>query len=430
MIKLEFFALYDDVQEYISNHYASLLDDDGDRQQLRIYIKQYLIEYKKTISGFSISELVDMLYQEMVDFSILTPYLKRDDVEEINVNSWRDVCIHYSDGSRRKLDKHFRNAEHCINIFRRLLRASGMIIDASKPIVKGHLSQRIRITAIGEGVIDSGKGISASIRIVNPLKLAKTDFLRLGTASKDMLSFISNVYRYGVSACITGKPGSGKTTLMSWILSQIPNEKRIYTVEETAREFDLEKVDENGKVINNVVHTVTRYSEDLNRVVSMDDLLDTGLTMHPDYIAMAEMVSEEAWSAQEAARTGMPVLTTAHANSCEATYRRLSTLGARKYGMNFLDVQPLMIEAFPIVVYMKDCDDGVRRIMGITECELLPDASYKLRHLWRYTTYLGKGNFERCETISDGLAMLLIENGMPLDLLSQLTGKEVSCAAS
>ena len=51
---------------------------------------------------------------------------------------------------------------------------------------------------------------------------------------------------------MTGSTGSGKTTLMSWILSTIPNEKRIFTIENGCREFDLVKEDAEGNVINNV----------------------------------------------------------------------------------------------------------------------------------------------------------------------------------
>ena len=49
-----------------------------------------------------------------------------------------------------------------------------------------------------------------------------------------MLDFLAAVLRFGLSICVTGSTGSGKTTLMSWILSTIPNEKRIFTIENGA----------------------------------------------------------------------------------------------------------------------------------------------------------------------------------------------------
>ena len=73
---------------------------------------------------------------------------------------------------------------------------------------------------------------------------------------------ISLEIRRGEILSLLGENGSGKTTLMSWILSTIPNEKRIFTIENGCREFDLVKEDAEGNVLNNVVHTVTRFSDD------------------------------------------------------------------------------------------------------------------------------------------------------------------------
>ena len=55
------------------------------------------------------------------------------------------------------------------------------------------------------------------------------------------------------------------------------------------------------------------------------------LRFNPEIICVGEMRSYEAYTAQEAARTGHTVLTTIHSNSCEATYRRMCTLCKRKY---------------------------------------------------------------------------------------------------
>jgi len=74
-----------------------------------------------------------------------------------------------------------------------------MILDSSQPIIVGHLSEKIRITALGQGVIDNRIGIAVSIRIVNPKKLVKEDFIRQNTASEEMLDFLSLAHRYGES---------------------------------------------------------------------------------------------------------------------------------------------------------------------------------------------------------------------------------------
>ena len=172
--------------------------------------------------------------------------------------------------------------------------------------------------------------MAASIRIVNPKKLSRDDFISYGTATAEMLDFLTEVLRFGLSICVTGSTGSGKTTLMSWILSTIPNEKRIFTIENGCREFDLVKEDAEGNVINNVVHTVTRFSDDPKQNYDQERLLEFALTCNPDIVCVGEMKSAEAFAAQEAARTGHAVITTTHANSCKATYYRMVTLCTQK----------------------------------------------------------------------------------------------------
>lgn len=432
----EFPDILQDVQEHISNKYSNLISDNPNEQkeQIKSYISKYIMDYSLGVEGLSFDELVEKLYSEMAEFSFLTRYLFRKDVEEININQWRDIKITYTNGEILPTKEKFNSPEHAIDVIRRLLHKSGMILDNSQPIVRGHLSNKIRITVFGTGVIDDDKGISASIRIVNPQKLAKENFIKNGTATEEMLDFLSICLRYGISMCVTGATSSGKTTLMSWLLSTIPDDKRIFTIENGTREFDLVKTDEEGKVINNIVHTVTRYSEDKKQNIDQEKLLESALTFNPDYICVAEMKGEESFAAQEAARTGHAVITTTHANSCEATYFRMMTLCKMKYDINDDTLYSLVTEAFPIVLFTKKLEDNSRKVMEITECEILPNGKRQIHTLFRYhikenTVRDGKvkiiGNYEKVKDISKSIQKRLLENGMPLSVLESLLSKNV-----
>jgi pilus assembly protein CpaF len=310
-----------------------------------------------------------------------------------------------------------------------------MILDHSQPVVRGHLSNKIRITVLGNPVTDEEKGVSASIRIVNPQKLGKEDFINNGTATAEMLDFLSMCLRYGLSMCVTGATGSGKTTIMSWLLSTIPDHMRVFTIENGCREFDLVKEDEHGNVTNNVVHTVTRYSEDPKQNIDQEKLLEYALTSNPDIVCVGEMKSAEAFAAQEAARTGHGVITTTHANSCETTYNRMVTLCKTKYDINDKTLYNLVTEAFPIVMFAKKLEDSSRKIMEITECEIMPDGERIIRTLFRFnitenSVSKGKpvirGDFERVNSISESLQKRLRENGIPIDVLNKLVGGEAA----
>jgi pilus assembly protein CpaF len=437
----DFSDVLNEVQSYISSKYSALVIDginnvnsgnDEVKQQVKRYIGKYLLDYKISVEGLTQNELINKLYTEMAEFSFLTKYIFGTGIEEVNVNSWDDIEIQYCDGTNVKLEEKFESPDHAINVVRRMLHVSGMVLDNTSPAILGHLSKNIRIAVLKTPLVDEDVGVAASIRIVNAQKLQQSDFVKSGTATDEMMEMLSALVRYGVSTTVAGATSSGKTTLTGWLLSTIPDDKRIFTIENGSRELDLVKRDENGKIINKVVHTITRESEDKNKSVTQDDLLDMSLRFHPDYIVVGEMRSSEADSAQEAARTGHTVITTIHSNSCESTWRRMVTLCKRKYpNVDDNVILNLVTEAFPIVVYAKQLENKQRRIMEIMECEICADGTRKYHSLYRYKItenrmengkFIINGTHEKCEDISFSLQRRLLENGMPIGEMKKLLG--------
>lgn len=429
-----------EVQEHITKYYASTLKDDPDesRELVKSYIQKYLETNRLGVEDTETEELCELIYGEMTGFSFLTKYLYRDDVEEININQWKDVKITWANGDILPCKEHFNSPQHAIDVIRRMLHKSGMIFDSAQTIVVGHLSNKIRITVMGDGVIDKDKGLSASIRIVNPRKLTREQFVAYGTATGEMLDFLSACYCHSVSMCITGATSSGKTTLMSWILGQVPYHKRIVTLEQGCREFDLTVEDEQGRVLNNVVHLMTRFSDDPKQNITLVKLLETTLTINPDCVAVAEMKGAESMQAINAANTGHAVITTIHANSCFDTYYRMVTLCKQSHEMDDSTLMGLATAAFPVTVFAKRLEDNSRRIMEIAECEYLAHTAgsgqkaYRMRTLFRYhitdsgaTEGKAKitGYYERVEPPSEGLLKRLRENGMSMKEQELLLGE-------
>ena len=87
---------------------------------------------------------------------------------------------------------------------------SGMVLDNASPAVLGHLSKNIRIAVLKTPLVDEDVGIAASIRIVNPQSLKKENFVDGGTATGEMLDFLAECSRYGISICVAGSNQFGK----------------------------------------------------------------------------------------------------------------------------------------------------------------------------------------------------------------------------
>ena len=232
-----------------------------------------------------------------------------------------------------------------------------------------------------------------------------------------------------------GPPGLGKTTLAGWLLTTIPDGKRIFTIENGSRELALVR-EKDGKVTNSVIHTLTRYSENEKQNIDQDMLLDMALRFNPEIICVGEMRSSEAYTAQESARTGHTVLTTIHSNSCESTYSRMRTLCKRKYDMDDEVLMDLVTEAFPIVVFTKQLENRKRKLMEIMECEITADGKRKFNPLYRYEItenrmegdrFIINGTHKKVCGISESLKKRFLENGMPKDVLERIEkgGKKV-----
>lgn len=422
-----------EVQEYISGKYSKLMMEAGNeevKEQIKRYVRQYLSDYRLSVAGMTQDELVDALFTEMAEFSFLTKYIFASGVEEIDVNSWKDIEVQYSSGRNEKLSEHFESPEHAINVVRRMLHVSGQVLDNASPVVTGQLGKNIRIAVMKTPIVDEDVGVAASIRIVNPQNLQKEDFLRSETATEEMLDFLTMCIRYGISVCVAGATSSGKTTLTGWLLTTIPDEKRIFTIENGSRELALVK-EQNGQVVNSVIHTLTRPSENQSMDITQEDLLDVALRFNPEIICVGEMRSSEAYAAQESARTGHTVITTIHSNSCEATYARMVTLCKRVSDMSDEALMKLVTEAFPIVVFAKQLDNKKRKVMEIMECEILPDGTRKNRTLFRFDIKENRREGNKCiivgehvkeSSISHNMQRRLISNGMPKDVLEKMIG--------
>ena len=420
-----------EVQEYISGKYATLITGGGTEEvkaQVKRYIAKYVQDYRIAVAGMTQTQLVDALYTEMAEFSFLTKYIFGADIEEIDINAWNDVEVQYSSGVTRKLDECFDSPEHAVNVVRRMLHVSGMVLDNASPAILGHLSKNIRIAVLKTPLVDEDVGVAASIRIVNPQSMKKEDFIRGGTATEPMLDFLAECLRYGISVCVAGATSSGKTTLAGWLLTTIPDNKRIFTIENGSRELALVRR-KDGKVCNSVIHTLTRMSENEKQNIDQDILLDMALRFNPEIICVGEMRGPEAYAAQESARTGHTVLTTIHSNSCEATWRRMVTLCKRKYDMSDSTLMDLVTEAFPIVVFAKQLENKQRKLMEIMECEILPDGGRNYRSLFQFQItenrvedgkFIINGTHRAVQEISASLRKRFLENGMPQDTLKQI----------
>lgn len=432
MPAIDFWTLLRLTQEFISAHYAVVLTDQDKLPQLKSYIEQYLRDNAYFTDGTPLKELTDKIYREMAEYSVLTPYLGSDGLEEINVNAWNDIALTYLDGTIVKAPEHFHSPQHAIDIVKRLLHHSGMIVDNATPVAQGHLPHNTRITVLKNPIVDPDVGMSVSIRLLHPASIVREKLIELDCATPEMLDFLCTCMRYGVSTVVAGATSTGKTSLLNALLATMPNDKRIFTIESGSRELYLVRQKE-GNITNNVVHTLSRPSDSPAYDISQEDLVVMALRFNPDLLIVGEMRDTEAYAAEEASLTGHTVVSTVHAGAADAAHMRIALLCQKRFPIDFQTSLMQAGHAFPLVVYTHKLEDNTRKIMDISECEIMPDGQRQYRQLYRYriiknTLRNGKydieGVFEKINPISDNLQRRLMQCGVPQDVLKSFLRKE------
>lgn len=435
-IKIDYWSLKNKISSYVStgDNNAALADNKANIY-LKGIIQKYLYDNKYIVEGMTEEELIERLYNDMAELSILTKYLKNsDNLEEININAWDDIVLTYVDGHKEKIAEKFESPEHAEDIFRRMLHISNVVVDNRTPTAEAQLLEyKARATVMVAPIVDSDVGVSASIRFLHPQRVDRKQLIKGGSATSEMLDFITLLVKYGVSIVVAGETSSGKTTTLNAFVSTMPNDMRIFVVETGARELYLRKFDKNNNCVNNVVNTLARQTEEKISSVTQKDLLIKALRYNPEIIIMSEVRGDEVVPTIEAAQTGHTVCTTIHSRGGQAAHFRMANLMANSSQANISDCMRNAVQAFPIIIYVKRLQDNSRKIMDISECICSMGDNgkleYKYQSLYKYEIEdtiedeNGKfhidGKFKKVNRISKNLEETLINNGIPTNELKR-----------
>lgn len=429
---VEYSELLRDVQKFLAENHDDALNSSRYYDQIKPIVANYIRRNGLFVEGMDTDTVVESLYSEMVEYSFLTPYMSREDVDEININAWNDVVVSYADGSTEKLQGFF-SPEHGLDVVRKMLNYSRGTLDDAIPIAEGQLPNNARITAMKYPLVDMDTYVSASVRLLHPSRITTENLVSGNTASADMVRFLCCCMRFGVSFVVAGATFSGKTTLLNALLKTMPNDKRLFTIEAGTRELALVRQDASGKILNNVVHTLAKKSDKPQQNITMEKLVVASLRFNPSLIVVGEMRDEEAYAAIDASLTGHTLVSTIHSFAGEEAHMRLATLCQKRFHESLEISMMQAAKAFPVVCFEQQLGDGSRKITNISECEV--DAmGHRVYHtLYRYVVERNEkdkngklvihGHFEQVERMSESLRQRMMMFGIPSSLLSELDGR-------
>ena len=421
------------IAEQHSAELSAALDDVAAVRTLKILILKYVSE---NINGleFDRDTIVDRIYQDMAGLGILTRFLHDSSVEEININGYDTIEIIRS-GNTEYLsgEDAFPSPEAALDIVKRMVRMGGMLLDAQTPRVDSYMGSGPRISAIIPPLVPEEQGVIVSIRKQNKSRITREQLVDSGSATSEMLDFLSLCLCYGVSIGAAGGTGSGKSTLMAWLLNEyiLKNEdynNRVYVIEDS-RELNLIKYDAGNDRPARVLYTTTKGPPN---PVTMFDLIVSSLRFHPALIVPAEVRDGAAYQAAIAGQTGHTILTSFHADGARDSYRRLVAL-CNIAGTQLSDERLLemCVGAWPIIVYQKQLKDNSRKIMEIFEATGQMNGQVMGNTLFHFAVdgaerdgrgHIRKvnGHHEQAGCISPRLFSRLRDNGAPIEELKKI----------
>ncbi|MFP4456401.1 MAG: ATPase, T2SS/T4P/T4SS family [Clostridia bacterium] len=426
--------LLNNLRSWLSDNYRDellrILDSESAKNSLKDLILIFLKEQEGYFYIKNANHLVQKMFDDLVGFAFLEKYIYRDDIEEINGNSWEDIEIITNSGWERTKEK-FVSVQHAQDIVKKMMRLGGVVLDEKMPLGDSYISSGIRISAMIPPVVDEKTGVVFSLRKQKAKVFSKNEFIKLGTYSDEQFEFLTMCLNHRISVGIAGGTSSGKTSDISSLIASLRNAKRVFVIEDTRETFIEPNLNKR------IIYTKTRASENKNRKITATKLLKMALRYHPDIIVPAEIRDEAALMAIEAGRTGHAILTGLHANSSIQAYDRiLSLCMMSKTNMKEALLMKLIIAAFPIMVYKAQLSDGSRKVLEIFEAEKYDDVAcevvgkvifrYKIKNIIKDKTGKIKkieGEHLKVNSISRKLANHLYKYGSKKEVINKFANK-------
>lgn len=240
------------------------------------------------------------------------------EVTDVLVNGPRDVWVDRGAGlSLCPLDLGDAGSVRVLAV--RLAAVGGQRLDDASPLADARLPDGTRLHAVLPPI--SGDCALISLRVPRPRAFSLEELVALGTIAPALAPVLRALIQTRASLAVSGATGSGKTTILSTLLSLVPPTERIVCIEEAA---------ELNPSHPHVVRLVPRRANvDGAGEIELTTLVRNALRMRPDRLVLGECRGPEVRDVLAALNTGHEGgCVTVHANTAADVPARFEALGA------------------------------------------------------------------------------------------------------
>ncbi|NGN70392.1 TadA family conjugal transfer-associated ATPase, partial [Streptomyces sp. A7024] len=313
-----------------------------------------LREEGRLLGDAEVLGVVGALRSEMVGTGPLEPLLAQPEVTDVLVTGPDEVWVDRGCGVERT-DVRFQDAAAVRRLAQRLAAVAGRRLDDARPWVDARLPDGTRLHAVLPPV--AVRSACLSLRVVRPRAFSLAELAAAGTVPPGGETLLRRLVAARLSFLISGGTGTGKTTLLSALLSLVPADERIVLAEESAELRPAHP------------HVVGLEARPANQegvgLVTLQDLVRQALRMRPDRLVVGEVRGPEVLDLLAALNTGHEGgCGTVHANAAADVPARLEALGAVA-GLDRAALHSQLAAALAVVLHLVRDRAGRRRIAEV-----------------------------------------------------------------
>jgi pilus assembly protein CpaF len=303
-------------------------------------------------------EVASTLRSEFGGAGILEPLLTQPGVTDVLVNGAGPVWVDRGQGPEPTLVS-ITDEASARRLAVRLVAAGGRRLDDASPYADARLPDGTRVHAVLPPLAPDGTCIS--LRVPPRRTFTLEDLVAVGSLPSAGADLLRRLVEARVAFLITGGTGSGKTTVLSTLLSAADRAERIVLVEDAA-----ELRPDHPHVVR--LEARAANAEGIG-AIALDVLVRQALRMRPDRLVVGEVRGEEVLDLLAALNTGHEGgCGTVHANRAEHLPARIESLCGRA-GVPREAAHSLLLAAVDAVVHLVRSGDGRRRIAGVAVLE-------------------------------------------------------------
>jgi pilus assembly protein CpaF len=321
----------------------------------------------RVLGSTALAELETTVRAEILGAGPLQPLLEDPHVTDVLVNGPRDVWVERA-GRLVRADVDLGDPGQVRELAVRLAAAAGQRLDDARPAADARLPDGTRLHAVLPPVADGCALLS--LRVVRHRPFGLDDLVRSGTLAPEVARVLHGLVRTRANLLVSGATGTGKTTLLSTLLSLVDPGERIVCVEEAG-----ELAPQHPHVVRLLVR---RPNVEGAGGIDLADLVRESLRMRPDRVVLGECRGAEIRDVLSALNTGHDGgCTTVHANAAADVPARLEALGALA-GLGREALAAQAASAFHAVVHLRR-DDGRRRVAEVAIVARSPAGRLEVR---------------------------------------------------